>query len=162
MQCCYRRHNASWKSVKSLVVYQFYCMALFHSQTRCHMTKCINENTMTNLIIQICRMLLSFFRNRSILLLTTFWLVCIFGRKQNSTAHFSALNNEIYLELLIFYVHNAYLTPVTLTACIVFLTLTLSGIRVTCHVGRAKWITSTNWKQQEVNTIYLGATWCSG
>ena len=34
---CYGRHNVSRKSCKQLVVYRFYCMALFHSQTRRHM-----------------------------------------------------------------------------------------------------------------------------
>ena len=33
-QRCYGRHNVS---IKPLVVYRFYCMALFHSQTRRHM-----------------------------------------------------------------------------------------------------------------------------
>ena len=36
-QRCYERHDVSQKSVKPLVVYRFYCMALFHSQTQCHM-----------------------------------------------------------------------------------------------------------------------------
>ena len=36
-QRCYGRHNVSRKSIKPLVVYRFYCMALFHSQMRRHM-----------------------------------------------------------------------------------------------------------------------------
>ena len=40
-QCCYGRHNVSRKIYKPLVVYRFYCMALFHSQTRRHMIKMI-------------------------------------------------------------------------------------------------------------------------
>ena len=36
-QRCYGRHNISRKLIKPLVVYRFYCMALFHSQTRRHM-----------------------------------------------------------------------------------------------------------------------------
>ena len=36
-QYCYGRHYVSRKSVcKPLVVYRFYCMALFHSQTQRH------------------------------------------------------------------------------------------------------------------------------
>ena len=35
-QRCYGRHNVSPKIDKPLVVYRFYCMALFHSQTRRH------------------------------------------------------------------------------------------------------------------------------
>ena len=38
-QRCYGRHNVSRKSIKPLVVYRFYCMVLFHSQTRRHMIK---------------------------------------------------------------------------------------------------------------------------
>ena len=38
-QRCYVRHNVSRKSTKPLVVYRFYCMALFHSKTRRHMIK---------------------------------------------------------------------------------------------------------------------------
>ena len=38
-QRCYGRHNLSPKNDKPLVVYRFYCMALFHSQTRRHMIK---------------------------------------------------------------------------------------------------------------------------
>ena len=34
-QCCYGRHNVSRKSIP-LVVYRFYCIALYHSQTRRH------------------------------------------------------------------------------------------------------------------------------
>ena len=41
-QGCYGRHNVSRKSVKQLVVYRFYCMALFHSQTQRHMIKDLN------------------------------------------------------------------------------------------------------------------------
>ena len=37
-QCCYGRHNVSLKIDKTLVVYRFYCMALFHSQTQRHIT----------------------------------------------------------------------------------------------------------------------------
>ena len=37
MQRCYGRHKASRKIIKLLVVYRFYCMALFHSQTLRHM-----------------------------------------------------------------------------------------------------------------------------
>ena len=36
-QRCYGHHNVSRKFDKPLVVYRFYCMALFHSQTRRHM-----------------------------------------------------------------------------------------------------------------------------
>ena len=36
-QRCYGRHNVSRKIDKPLVVYRFYSMALFHSQTRRHM-----------------------------------------------------------------------------------------------------------------------------
>ena len=36
-QRCYGRHNVSRKSIKPLVVYLFYCMALFHSQKQHHM-----------------------------------------------------------------------------------------------------------------------------
>ena len=38
-QRCYGHHNVSRKSIKPLVVYRFYCMALFHSQMRHHMIK---------------------------------------------------------------------------------------------------------------------------
>ena len=34
-QRCYGRHNVSRKSIN--LVYRFYCMALFHSETRRHM-----------------------------------------------------------------------------------------------------------------------------
>ena len=40
-QRCYGRNNVSRKSINQ-VVYRFYCMALFHSQTRRHMI--IREN----------------------------------------------------------------------------------------------------------------------
>ena len=40
-----------------------------------------------------------------------------------------------------------YLTPVTLTTCVVFFTLTLSSIRVTCYISRTKRVTTTNWKE---------------
>ena len=44
-QLCYGCRNVSRKSIyKPLVVYRFYCMALFHSQTRRHM---INKNKRT-------------------------------------------------------------------------------------------------------------------
>ena len=36
-QHCYGRHNVFPKIYKPLVVYRFYCMALFYSQTRSHM-----------------------------------------------------------------------------------------------------------------------------
>ena len=36
-QHCYGRHNVSPLIYKPLVIYRFYCMALFHSQTRRHM-----------------------------------------------------------------------------------------------------------------------------
>ena len=38
-QRCYGRHNVSPKICKPLVVYQFYCIALFHSQMRRHYDK---------------------------------------------------------------------------------------------------------------------------
>ena len=41
-QRCYERHNVSRKSI-NLMVYRFYCMALFHSQTRRHMIKRNNK-----------------------------------------------------------------------------------------------------------------------
>ena len=37
MQRCYGCHNISCKICKPLVVYQFYCMTLFHSQTGHHL-----------------------------------------------------------------------------------------------------------------------------
>ena len=37
MQHCYGRHNVSQQSINHLVVYRFYCTALFHSQMRRHM-----------------------------------------------------------------------------------------------------------------------------
>ena len=41
-QRCYGRHNVSRKSI-----YRFYCMALFHSQTRRHMIMKIYHMTLT-------------------------------------------------------------------------------------------------------------------
>ena len=41
-QRCYGRHYIFPKIDKPLVVYRFYCMALFHSQTRRHMIRCSN------------------------------------------------------------------------------------------------------------------------
>ena len=41
MQRCYGCHNVSSKSINHKCFYRFYCMALFHSQTRCHMIKTI-------------------------------------------------------------------------------------------------------------------------
>ena len=43
---CYGRNNVSRKSVNPLVIYQFYCMAFFHSQTQRHnFDKCVKGNT---------------------------------------------------------------------------------------------------------------------
>ena len=35
-QCCHGRHDVSRKSINHLCFFRFYCIALFHSQTRCH------------------------------------------------------------------------------------------------------------------------------
>ena len=51
VQCCYVRHNVSHKSIIPLVVYQFYCMALYHSKTRRHV---INYNIIRSLYQNIC------------------------------------------------------------------------------------------------------------
>ena len=51
MQRCFRRHSLYRKYAIPLVVYRFYCMALFYYQTQRHMVKvdsmAYNKNNLT-------------------------------------------------------------------------------------------------------------------